>query len=73
MKVLTINQRPFSIDELQQAIRDAKGATAPMECTVENSGVITSLALSYHRGQQYPVLERIPGTEDRLLEIATPK
>lgn len=73
MKFLTINQHPFSIDGLQQAIRDAKGATAPIECTVDNSGVITSLALSYHSGEQYPVLERIPRTEDRLLEIATPR
>jgi predicted metalloprotease with PDZ domain len=73
MKLLTINQHPFSIDGLQQAIRGAKGATTPIECSVDNSGVITSLALSYHRGEQYPVLERIPGTEDRLLEIAAPK
>lgn len=73
MKLLTINQHPFSIDGLQQAIRDAKGATVPIECTVDNSGVITSLALSYHDGAQYPVLERIPETVDRLLEIAAPK
>jgi len=73
MKLLTINQHPFSIDGLQQAIRDAKSATAPIECTVDNSGVVTTLALSYHDGQQYPVLERIPGTEDRLLEIAAPR
>ena len=73
MKLLTINQHPFSIDGLQQAIRDAKGAIAPIECTVDNTGVVTTLALSYHGGQQYPVLERIPGTVDRLLEIAAPK
>jgi predicted metalloprotease with PDZ domain len=73
MKLLTINQHPFSIDGLQQAIRDAKNTTAPIDCTVDNSGVITSLALSYHGGEQYPVLERIPGTEDRLLEIAAPR
>ena len=73
MKLLTINQHPFSIDGLQQAIRDAKDTTAPIECTVDNSGVVATLALSYHDGQQYPVLERIPGTEDRLLEIAAPR
>ena len=73
MKLLTINQHPFSIDRLQQAIRDAKGAIAPIEGTVDNTGVVITLALSYHGGQQYPVLERIPGTVDRLLEIAAPK
>ena len=73
MKLLTINQHPFSIDGLQQAIRDAKGSTAPIEYTVDNTGVVSILALSYHGGEQYPVLERIPGTEDRLLEIAAPR
>jgi predicted metalloprotease with PDZ domain len=73
MKLLTINQHPFSIDGLQQAIRDAKGATPPIDCTVDNTGVVITLTLSYHGGQQYPVLERIPGTEDRLLEIAAPR
>jgi hypothetical protein len=73
MKLLTINQQPFSIDGLQQAIGAAKNTTAPIVCTVDNTGVVTTLALSYHSGQQYPVLERIPGTEDRLLEIAAPR
>jgi predicted metalloprotease with PDZ domain len=73
MKLLTINQQPFSIDGLQQAIGAAKNTTAPIICTVDNTGVVTTLALSYHSGQQYPVLERIPGTEDRLLEIAAPR
>ena len=73
MKLLTINQHPFSIDGLQQAIRDARDTAAPIELTVDNTGVVTTLALSYHGGEQYPVLERIPGTVDRLLEIAAPK
>jgi len=73
MKLLTINQHPFSIDGLQQAIRDAKNTTAPIDCTVDNTGVVTTLALSYPGGEQYPFLERIPGREDRLLEIAAPK
>jgi hypothetical protein len=73
MKLLRINQHLFSIDGLQQTIRDAKGETAPIECTVDNTGVVSSLALSYHGGEQYPVTERIPGRDDRLLEIARPK
>jgi hypothetical protein len=76
MKLLRINQYLFSIDGLQQTIRDAKGEAAPIECTVDNTGVVSSLALSYHGGhggEQYPVTERIPGRDDRLLEIAKPK
>jgi predicted metalloprotease with PDZ domain len=73
MRIITINQHSFSIDGLQQAIQDAKDTTAPIVCTVDNTGVVTTVALSYHGGQQYPFLERIPGTEDRLLEIAEPR
>jgi predicted metalloprotease with PDZ domain len=73
MKLVTINGHAFSIDGLQQAIRDAKGSTVPIECTVDNTGVVTALTLPYYGGEQYPVLERIPGTVDRLLEIAAPR
>jgi len=73
MKLLTVNGHPFSIDGLHQAIRHAKGTTAPIECTVDNTGVVASLELPYHGGERYPVLERIPGTVDRLLEIAAPR
>jgi predicted metalloprotease with PDZ domain len=71
MKLLSVNGEPFSIDQLQRAIRHAKGAQPPIECAVENNGVTTTLTLAYHGGEQYPALERDVGTKDRLLEIAT--
>ncbi|RUL62023.1 hypothetical protein EKH79_13990 [Dyella dinghuensis] len=73
MKLLPVNGKPFSIDQLQRAIRSAKGATAPIECAVENNGVATTLTLAHHGGEQYSALERDAGTTDRLLEIATPR
>lgn len=71
MKLLSVNGKPFSIDQLQRAISNAKGAPLPIECAVENNGVATTLTLAYHGGEQYPALERDVGTKDRLLEIAT--
>ena len=73
MKLLSVNGKPFSTDQLQEAIRNAKGAPAPIECVVENNGVATTLTLTYHGGEQYPALERDVGTTDRLLQIATPR
>jgi hypothetical protein len=32
-----------------------------------------TLKLAYHGGEQYPAMERIAGTKDRLLEIAMPR
>jgi predicted metalloprotease with PDZ domain len=73
MKLLSVNGKPFSIDQLQRAIRNAKGASAPIECAVENYGVTTTIALAYHGGEQYPALARDAGTKDRLLDIAKPR
>jgi predicted metalloprotease with PDZ domain len=73
MKLLSVNGKPFSIDQLQRAIRSAKGTPAPIECAVENNGVAMTLKLAYHGGEQYPAMERIAGTKDRLLEIAMPR
>ena len=73
MKLLSVNGKPFWTDQLQQAIRNAKGAPALIECVVENNGVATTLTLAYHGGEQYPALERDVGTTDRLLQIATPR
>ena len=73
MKLLSVNEKPFSIEQLQRAIRDAEGAPLPIECAVENNGVATTLTLAYHGGEQFPDLERDVGTKDRLLEIAAPR
>jgi hypothetical protein len=55
------------------AIRNAKGSQTPIECAVDNGGVASTLMLAYHGGEQYPALERVAGTKDRLLEIAAPR
>ncbi|RDS82354.1 M61 family peptidase [Dyella monticola] len=73
MKMVSVNGKPFSIDQLQHAIRNAKGAHPSIEFAVENDGAAATLTLAYHGGEQYPALERIVGTKDRLLDIAAPR
>jgi predicted metalloprotease with PDZ domain len=73
MKLVSVNGRPFSIDQLQQAIRHAEASQAAIECAVDNSGVASTLTLAYHGGERYPALERDTGTKDRLLDIAAPR
>ncbi|HKT29729.1 hypothetical protein [Dyella sp.] len=73
MKLLSIDGQPFSIDHLKRTIQHAKATLASIECIVENDDVASTLTLAYHGGEQYPALERIAGTKDRLFDIAAPR
>lgn len=70
MKLVAVNGRRFSVDELQRALRDSKQATTPMEFIVDNSGYFKTVHVDYHGGVRYPHLERVSGARDVLTVIA---
>ena len=72
MKIFAVNGREFTPEVLLQAIRDAQGSQQPLEFITENTGFFKALTIDYHDGPKYPVLERIPGTPDRLDDILKP-
>ena len=72
MKIVAVNGRAFSVPVLRAAIVDSKGSSTPIECIVENTGFYKVLHLDYHEGEKFPVVERIPGTQDRLDAILAP-
>jgi predicted metalloprotease with PDZ domain len=72
MKILTIGDRPYSDENLNQAIEDAMGDPAPIRLQVTKDGVVSSISVDYHEGLQFPMLEQIPGAKDYLAEIAKP-
>jgi predicted metalloprotease with PDZ domain len=70
MKIVAVNGRRFSNDELKRAIAATKTATTPMELIVENGSYFKTVRIDYHGGLRYPHFERLAGKEDGLTPIA---
>src|SRR5271169_196898 len=73
MKLVAVNGRRWSPDDLHAAIRQAKSGRAPIELLIENEDFFQTYAVNYHGGERYPHLERISGKPDLLGEIAKMK
>jgi len=72
MKLLGVNGRAYSATELHDAIRAAKNGSQPIQLLVQNGVFQNTYSVSYHGGEKYPELERIPNTLDMLGEIIKP-
>lgn len=70
MKIVAVNGRRFSVDELKRAIAGSKDAKTPMEFIVDNAGYFKVVSVDYHGGLRYPHLERMVGAIDLLATIA---
>jgi len=73
MKLVAVNGRKWSPDDLHAAIRQAKGGREPIELLIENEDFFQTYHVDYHGGERYPHLERISGKPDLLGEIAKMK
>jgi predicted metalloprotease with PDZ domain len=72
-QVVAVNGRVYDSDELKDAIRQAKGAAAPIELLVKNKDEYRTVRVDYHDGLRYPRLERIADTPARLDDILGPR
>jgi len=73
MKIVAVNGRRFSIEEMRRAIAASKTASGPLELIVESGSYFKVARIDYHGGLRYPHLERIPNKPDVLREIAQPR
>lgn len=73
MRIVAVNGRRFSIDDLKRAIAATKTASVPIELIVENGSYFKTLRIDYHGGLRYPHLERVTGQADVLTDIAAPR
>lgn len=73
MKLLAVNGRRWSPDDLHAAIRQAKNGSEPIQLLIENEDFFQTYKVDYHGGERYPHLERISGKPDVLGEIAKMK
>ncbi len=71
-KVLAVNGKIYSPDNLREAIRDAKGNTQPIRLIVQADTFVSNAEIDYHDGERYPVLERVEGTPAYLDDITKP-
>ena len=71
-KIIGVNGREFSVDELKRAIHDSETNSTPIEITTSNSGKLALHKFQYHKGSQFPHLERVDGSPDYLDEILKP-
>jgi predicted metalloprotease with PDZ domain len=73
MKIVAVNGRRSSTDELKRAIAASKDTPAPMEFIVENGSYFTVAKVDYHGGLKYPHLQRVADKADVLTQIAAPR
>jgi predicted metalloprotease with PDZ domain len=73
MKLLAVNGRRWSPDDLHAAIRQAKSGGEPIQLLIENEDFFQTYKVDYHGGERYPHLERITGKPDVLGDIAKMK
>ncbi len=69
MTVVAVNDAEYRSEVLADAVKAAKGGQAPIRLLVKDFNRYRTVALDYHDGLRYPVLERIPGTPDTLTAI----
>jgi len=69
VKVLAVNGEPYDPDALKDAIKAAKGSSAPIELIVKTADRFKVVRIDYHEGLRYPRLERDAGQPARLDDI----
>ena len=73
MQILAVNGVAYDSDVLEDAIRAAKGGSAPIELIVKNGDRFLVAHVEYHDGLRYPHLVRDASVPARLDDIFTPR
>jgi len=68
-KVLAVNGKVFSPDELKTALKKCKTDSGPIHLLVQQQDNVLPMDIDYHDGERYPVLKRKEGTPDYLDDI----
>lgn len=71
--LIAIDDREYAPDRLRTAITTAKATKRPIELLVKNLDRFRTVSIPYTDGLQYPQLQRIEKTKDRLDAIMKPR
>jgi predicted metalloprotease with PDZ domain len=72
MKIVAINNRVFTPDVWNAAVKATTSSFKPIDVLVEHQGFYEDLVLHYRGGAKHPHLVRIPGTTDMFADIMRP-
>ena len=73
MKVIGVNGRKWSKDNMRAALRGSVQSKQPIAIIAENADYIETYSVDYHGGERYPHLVRAAGQPDILGEIIKPQ
>jgi predicted metalloprotease with PDZ domain len=73
MSLLAVDDRAYSKENLEDAIKAAKSSGAPIKLLVKDFDRYRAVSIDYRGGLRYPHLERIEGKADHLTAIFAPK
>ncbi|HLW54978.1 MAG TPA: M61 family peptidase [Candidatus Angelobacter sp.] len=73
MKVIGVNGRKWSKDNMRLALRGSVQNKQPITLIAENADYLNTYQIDYHGGEQYPHLVRVEGKPDILGEIIKPQ
>jgi predicted metalloprotease with PDZ domain len=72
MKIVGVNGRQFSVDDLKRSLQESKSKSAPVSVIVSNTGSLETHEIAYREGLRHPHLERVDGNSDYLDDILKP-
>ena len=70
--LVAVNGRQYSHDLLRQAITAARGTREPIRLLVKRGDLYSEVAVDYHDGLRYPVLERVGSGASSLDALLAP-
>ena len=72
MKIIAVNGKQYSPDEMRQGVAESKSSTAPIQLIVANGAQFQTRSIDYHGGLRCPHLVRDASRPNYLGEILKP-
>ena len=73
MKVVGVNDRLFTPEILEDAIKASKSNSRPIELLAIDNDYYKTCSIDYHDGERYPHLSRILDKPDYLEDLLKPE
>ena len=71
--IVAVNGQQYSHDLLKRAIREARGGREPIRFLIKRGNRYREVAIAYHDGLRYPVLERVGSGPSNLDALLAPR